>query len=271
MDDGPTSGAAPVGRDRAGTFDPMAPPATGLRIMSQFWAELAFLHWFVPPARVAAMMPARVSPDVVQDGPFAGLTPVALVPFRMVGAGFGRTRSIPYFGTFWETNVRLYSVDDGGRHGVVFASLDASRLAVVLGARATLALPYRFSRMRGYSRINRGRQELGWETRTRWPGRAGVTSRVAVRVGEPLPADDLPTFLTARWGLHTAALGRTLYVPNHHEPWGLNAAQVLLLDDNLLTAAGFPDLAARPPDHVCFSAGVRTTFGLPSLLPRTAG
>lgn len=252
-----------------GAFDRIAPPPTGPRIMSQFWADLAFLHWFVPPSAVAAMMPTRVFPDVVVHGRFAGLTPVALVPFRMVGAGFGTRPAIPYFGSFWETNVRLYSVDDGGRHGVVFRSLDASRLAVVLGARTTLSLPYRFSRMRGYCRTRDGHREYAWSTRTRWPAPAGVTSTVAVRVGGPLPADDLATFLTARWGLHTGVLGRTMFVPNHHDVWTLQQAQVLVLDDNLLSAAGFPDLAARPPDHVCFSAGIRTTFGLPRRLPRT--
>jgi uncharacterized protein YqjF (DUF2071 family) len=247
-------------------FDPDAPRPSGPRIMSQFWENLAFLHWFVPPAMAEPMMPSGARPDVVLHGRFQGLTPVALVPFRMVGAGFGNRPAIPYFGTFWETNVRLYSIDAGGRRGVVFCSLDASRLAVVLGARATLGLPYRFSRMRGYSRLRDGRSEFGWTTATRWPGPAGVRSRVVVRVGDPLSADDdLAPFLTARWGLHTAAFGRRLYVPNHHAPWTLRSAEVLLLDDGLLAAAGFPTLADRPPDHVSFSEGVRTTFGLPRL------
>ena len=245
-------------------FDPTAPLPTGPRIMSQFWQNLAFLHWFVPPATTERMMPDGARPDVVPTGRFQGLTPVALVPFRMVGAGFGNRPAIPYFGTFWETNVRLYSIDATGRRGVVFCSLDASRLSVVLGARLTLGLPYRFSRMRGYSRVRDGRPEFGWTTTTRWPGPPGVSSRVAVRVGDPLPADDgLAQFLTARWGLHTAVFGRRMYVPNHHAPWALRSAEVLLLDDGLLAAAGFPTLADRPPDHVSFSEGVRTTFGLP--------
>ena len=37
---------------------------------------------------------------------------------------------LPYFGTFAETNVRLYSVDAAGRHGVLFRSLETTRLAV---------------------------------------------------------------------------------------------------------------------------------------------
>ena len=197
-----------------------------------------------------------------RPGGFAGLTPVALVPFRMVGAGFGNGPAIPYFGTFWETNVRLYSVDATGRHGVVFCSLDASRLAVVLGARAALGLPYRFARMRGYERQHLGARELGWTARTRWPGPRGIESRIAVRVGEVLqdfPAgrlaenagsdEDLAAFLTARWGLHTAAWGRSMFIPNEHQPWTLRSAEVLLLDDGLLAAAGFPgpgEASARP-------------------------
>ena len=256
--------------------DVEAPPLTSLRVMRQSWCDLAFLHWFVPPADVAPYLPAEASPDVLPHGRFRGLTPVALVPFKMVGAGFGSGPAVPYFGTFWETNVRLYSIDAAGRRGVVFRSLDASRLAVVVGARVSLGLPYRFSRMRGYERRHLGARELGWTTRTRWPGPSGVGSRIAIRVGPvahdflvgrtdetPGGDEDLAAFLTARWGLHTALLGQSMFIPNEHEPWTLRAAEVLLLDDGLLSAAGFPDLSGRAPDHICFAEGVRTSFGLP--------
>jgi uncharacterized protein YqjF (DUF2071 family) len=256
-----------------------APALPSRPIMSQFWRDLAFLHWFVEPAAAAPFMPPGAVPDVVPDGRFSGLTPVALVPFRMVRAGLGKGPAVPYFGTFWETNVRLYSVDAAGRHGVVFRSLDASRLAVVVGARGALGLPYRFSAMRGYERQHRGARELGWTARTRWPGRRGISGRIAVRVGPVLHdfragpdtgSEDarLAAFLTARWGLHTAVLSRSLFIPNEHQPWTLRSAEVLLLDDQLLAAAGFPGLAEKPPDHVCFAEGVRTTFGLPQ---RTLG
>ncbi len=246
-----------------------APALSRPRIMTQTWADLAFLHWFVPPAAVAPYLPSGTAPDLVPGGKFAGLTPVALVPFRMVGAGFGGGPSIGYFGTFWETNVRLYSTDSTGQHGVVFRSLDASRLAVVLGARLTLALPYRFSRMRGYRRHRLGADEWAWTTQTRWPaapgpdGRTQSHSRIVIRVGEVIPTDPLAAFVTARWGLHTRVLGRTRFIPNEHGPWPLRSAELLLLDDELLGAAGFADLAGRPPDHVCFTSGVRTGFGLP--------
>ncbi|MEJ5887154.1 DUF2071 domain-containing protein [Pseudokineococcus marinus] len=244
-----------------------APPLRGPVLMGQRWCDLAFLHWAVPPERVRAWMPPGVRPDVVVGPDGEERTYVALVPFRLVGAGVGRGPAVPWLGTFWETNVRLYSVDATGRRGVVFASLDASRLGVVLGARAAFGLPYRWARLRGHERVRDGARELLWTGTTRWPAPRGARSRVAVRVGEPIADDapdaDLAAFLTARWGLHTAHLGRTWHVPNEHGTWSLRRAEVLELDDELLGAAGFGDLARRPPDHVAFAGGTTVRFGLP--------
>jgi len=238
--------------------------------MGQAWRDLTFLHWAVEPERVAPLMPPGVRPDVLD-----GVTYVGLIPFRMVGAGVGRGPGVPWAGTFLETNVRLYSVDATGRRGIVFRTLEASRLAVVLGARASFGLPYRWARMAFDDRPSPagpgeagsaalpGRQ-VAYATRGRG-ARSGVTSRVVVEVGDLLPPSEveLATFLTARWGLHETHLGRTWYVPNEHETWPLHAARVLALEDGLVAAAGFPELAGRAPDHVAFSPGVRTRFGLP--------
>jgi len=258
------------------TVEPINAVASPLRsvVMGQQWCDLAFLHWFVAPDRVQPHLPPGTRPDLVENGPYAGLTPVALVPFQMVGAGFGRGQGVPYLGTFWETNVRVYSVDTQGRRGIVFCSLDASRLAVVLAARLGLGLPYRWARMRGAERWRAGHRELVWTTSTRWPGPRGLASRIVLRVDEPLrPAEDdseLAAFVSARWGLHVAHLGRTWFVRNEHPPWPLAHAEVLVLQDDLLAAAGFPELALRPPDHVLFAEGVRTYFGLAASNTRPA-
>src|SRR5689334_10046875 len=121
---------------------PGAPALRRPRIVRQQWLDLSFLHWAVEPAAVAHFFPPGTRPDV-----FEGRTYVGLVPFRMVGTGLPHGPAVPYFGTFLETNIRLYSVDDLGRRGVVFLSLDAQRLAVVATARAVFALPYRWARM----------------------------------------------------------------------------------------------------------------------------
>ncbi|WP_129338881.1 YqjF family protein [Cellulomonas endophytica] len=229
-----------------------APALRGPALLGQVWADLAFLHRPVDPADVAAMMPAGTRPDVDAEG----RTWVGLVPFRMASAGFGRARPVPVLGTFLETNVRLYSVDDAGRHGVVFRTLETERLAVVPFARGVFGTPYRWARMR-YDRTG---DVHTWETVRRRPGRP-VRSRVVLRVGDVVEPTDLETWLTARWGLHTRWGGRTWWVPNEHAAWPLHAAEVLELDDELVADAGVAPVG--PPLRALVSPGVRTVFGLP--------
>jgi uncharacterized protein len=227
--------------------------AIGRTVFTQTWAELAFLHWAVEPGRLARYLPAGVRPDVIDGASYVGL-----VPFRMQGIGVRGSPALPYFGSFLETNVRLYSVDRQGRRGVVFVSLDASRLMPVLAARWGPGLPYLWSRMS----YRRDGDLVEYRCRRRWPGPRGAASQLRIRVGQPVEAGPLEHFLTARWGLHLATgRGRSSYWPNRHERWPLRAATVERLDDELLAAAGFGDLADRAPDSVLFSPGVHSIFG----------
>ena len=237
---------------------PEAPALTGPVMMNQDWRDLTFLHWAVEPERVAGLMPAGVRPDVLD-----GTTHVGLVPFRMVDAGIARGRGVPWAGTFLETNVRLYSVDDTGRRGIVFLSLDTDRSVVVAGARAAFGLPYRWSRMRHTVRRSDNGEVHDYRSSLRWPG-TRARSHVAVRVGPPRESTELDVFLSARWGLHVRWLGRTLHVPNAHGRWPLREAEVVALDDELLGSVGLGELAGRAPDHVAFSDGVHTEFGFPA-------
>ena len=232
-----------------------APALHGRTLTRQSWRDLTFVHWRVEPDAVAPLLPHGTRPDVLD-----GATWVGLVPFRMVGVGAGSGPGIPWLGTFPETNVRVYSVDEQGRRGVVFLTLEASRLAFVLGTRAVLAMPYAWARMR----VVEADGVLTYTSRRRWPGPRDAATRVVVRPGAPLPPGDPEAeFLTARWGLHTRAFGRTLYVPNRHETWPLQSAELVALDDTLLAACGLPGTSVRPPDSVLFSRGVRTDVGVP--------
>ncbi|MCW2811936.1 MAG: hypothetical protein JWP61_2394 [Friedmanniella sp.] len=230
-------------------------PLPGRSLLDQRWRDLTFLHWRVDPAVVAPLLPPGVRPDV-----FDSATWVGLIPFQMSQAGFGSGPGLPYVGTFPETNVRFYSVDAYGRRGVVFGSLEASRLPFVLGARAALGLNYTWSRMR----IERRDGLLTYTSRRRWPAPRGARTTIVVRPGSTVVQDDpLADFLTARYGLHTRRFGRTLYLPNTHTAWPLVTAELVALDDELLAAAGLGRLADRAPDSVLFSHGVRTRFGGP--------
>jgi uncharacterized protein YqjF (DUF2071 family) len=234
-------------------------------LMRQRWLNLSSVHWAVDPDEVAPHLPPGTRPDVLR-----GKTYVGLLPFRMVSAGVSTGPALPWLGTFLETNVRLYSVDATGRRGVVFLSLDADRLAVVLGARTTFGLPYRWAAMSYTKTPTSQGDEHSYAMRLRWPAvdDGAVTSRVVVRDRGPLQAHDdieLATFVSARWGLHVQRWGRTWYIPNEHPPWPLHRAALMTLEDQLVAVAGWPKLLDREPDLVVYSPGVSVRFGRPCL------
>ncbi|WP_245607240.1 YqjF family protein [Pseudonocardia spinosispora] len=247
----------------------LAPELGRPRLLRQQWRDVAFLHWAVRPEQVGPFLPRGTRPDVLD-----GHTYVGLVLFRMVGTGFGRGPPLPWLGTFLETNVRLYSVDETGRRGVVFLSLDADRAPIVAAARVGFGLPYRWARMRV---ADDGGALRTYTTSLRWPG-VRASSKVVIRPGEDLVTGPLESFLTARWGLHTTRFGRTWYLPNSHEPWPLRAADLVEIDDGLVASVGLRNAIAdsdgrqRRPDHVAFSPGVSAEFGRPRpATPHTRG
>ncbi len=229
----------------------VAPRLAGRASASQRWSHLMFVHWRVDAAVVAPLLPEGLVPDE-----FDGTSWVGLIPFVLDRATVFGSPPIPYFGTFVEVNVRLYAVDVYGHRGVVFVSLEASRLAAVLAARALFSIPYMWSR----TRLEVAAGEYRYTSRRHLA--AGAHTEVVVRptlrsaIGDPL-AD----FLTARWALFTRTRGRTVHLRNHHEPWELFEAELVTLDDTLLAVAGFPGLAGRAPDSVLYSPGVTTWFG----------
>lgn len=223
-------------------------------LLTQSWLDLAFLHWAVDPAEVSPLLPPGTVPDT-----FDGVTYAGLVAFRMHRVGWLGLPGVPYLGTFPETNVRLYSVDGEGRRGVVFRSLDASRLIPVAVGRAVFRLPYVWSRMT----VDRVGDTLTYTSRRRVPGPRGAHSRIGLRIGERIERPSAQEhFMTARWGMHTTLLGRPMYVPNTHPRWPLHRAQLLECTEDLLAAAGLRAPAGDPVSVLC-SPGVPVRFGRP--------
>lgn len=231
-------------------FDSVAPPLPGRAIIRQRWSELVFLHWRVDGDAVAPLLPPGTRPDLDANGD----TWVGLIPFVLSRSQFfPPLPPVPYVGTFVECNVRLYSVDDHGNHGVVFRSLEAQRLLPVLSAQLLFGLPYRWARM----------SKIGLDHRSRRLTGSHPTTHV-VAIATDIPVDtELSRFLTARWGFHEHVRGRTVWARNHHDPWQLFEATLEHLDDQLLEAAGFAGLADRAPDSVLYSPGVTTVFARP--------
>ena len=236
-------------------------------IMDQRWLDAVFLHWRIPESSAARFMPPGVEPDV-----FDGSSWVGLIGFRMKGAGIGRGPGIPYLGSFNEVNVRLYSREPDGTRGVVFLSLDADRLPVVLAARQA-GIPYVWSRIRSWGTPpgtppeGMGGGTSGYSV-SRF--RKGASSRFSV-IPDPrsVAGDPLSIHVTARFGLHSRFYGRTIQIPNTHEPWALHHADVHELQDGLISSAGIE--VGGPPESVLYSPGVRTQFGWPRVVTGSLG
>ncbi|MEE6177335.1 YqjF family protein [Mycobacterium sp. 050134] len=251
------TGAAPIdpgGESALGGYPLTAPPLLGPVTFDQRWCDVTFVHWPVRPESVGGLFPPGTRPDV-----FAGATYVGLVPFAMRSTKVGSGVDIPYFGSFLETNVRLYSIDGAGRHGVLFRSLETARLAVVPAIRLTLGVPYTWAKMR----MTRDGDRLTYRSVRRWPHR-GLRSHLTVTVGEPVAPTPLEVWLTARWGAHTRKAGRTWWVPNEHDPWPLRAAEIVELSDELVGAAGAHPAGERL--RALHSSEMRTRFGRPRVV-----
>ncbi|WP_432076390.1 YqjF family protein [Streptomyces wuyuanensis] len=234
---------------------PDAPTVIRSPLLTQWWLDLAFLHWAVDPSDVAGLLPRGTVPDTLD-----GTTYVGLVAFRMDRVGWFRLPGIPYLGTFPETNVRLYSVDAHGRRGVVFRSMDAARLVPVIMGRAGFRLPYVWSRMD----VRAQGDTISYTSTRRWPGPRGARSRITIRASEHVEEPtELEHFLTARWGMHDAFFDGVGYLPNEHPRWPLYRAELLECEEDLVLAAGLP-APDREPVSVLYSPGVPVRLGRPA-------
>lgn len=234
---------APAKRGRGQTVPVIterhAPDLPGRAVIAQRWNRAIFVHWRIDPAEVAPLLPPGTRPDVHDGSAWVGLVPFVLSEFR-----FLPLPPVPFVGSFTEINVRTYAVDDEGRRGVVFRTLEAEHLAPVLAAQALFGLPYRWAR--AGVRADGARIEY----RSRRHGGRHPSTRVRATLGTETVDTPLSRFLTARWGFHERHLGRTIWAANAHEPWPLVTAELEALDDDLVADSGFPQLAGRTPDSV---------------------
>ncbi len=169
---------------------------TGRTVAAQQWQEATFLHWRVAPEAVAPLLPPGIRPDC-----FDGSSWVGLIAFRLRGARLEPLPPVPYVGTFTEVNVRLYGIDRRGRRGVIFRSLEASRLVAVITARALFSLPYQWARTSQHN-------ENGMINYRSRRFRTGERFELSVRPDhDQLVDDELSAFLTARRALCTGRFG----------------------------------------------------------------
>jgi uncharacterized protein YqjF (DUF2071 family) len=215
--------------------------------MRQTWRDLTFLHWPYEPVLVRPLVPRHLELDL-----YDGAAWIGLVPFSITGLTLPHAPAVPWLSRFPETNVRTYVADREGRRGVWFFSLDAARLAAVLGARAAYALPYFWARMR----VDAGPQSVRYRSR-RIAG-PPAAAEIEIRPGEPIPEPTpFEIFLTARYRLFARRGRRILQTDIDHPPWPLQRAAVVSLQESLVRAAGLSDPSGSPLVHFSRRIDVR--------------
>ena len=222
-----------------------------MKVMTQQWQDLLFAHWAYEPDVVQRLLPSGVELDT-----FEGKAYVGLVPFTMRNLRLRGLPPIPTTSNFGEVTVRTY-VTSRGRSAVWFFSLDTQKLLPTLVARTAFKLPYCYGTTSvTLTGVGEG-AILTSNVARKWPHHS--SSAIAVRIGESVQPGPLENFLTSRWGLVSSSRGdRLWYGAVEHEPWPLHRAELLHLDDNLVTAAGLPRPVGEP--DLLFSPGVHTTI-----------
>ena len=207
--------------------------------MFQRWNWLTFLHWRYPRESVRALVPNELSLDTFDRAAWVGLTPFLLTSLRPPFVP-----PLPWISKFPEMNVRTYVTGPDGKPGVWFFTLEADRLAAVIAARVFYRLPYRWARIR----VRRHEQRVDYQSERQsivGPGQA----RISVVTGPPIKASAFDNFLTARYRLYTTFGKRIAFAEIEHEPWPLQAAEVLSLHQNVIQNSGVPPPEGDPTIH----------------------
>ncbi len=227
---------------------------------AQRWRHLLFLHW---PIDLVALRP--LVPEGLEIDTFEGQAYVGLIPFAMHDVRPLRwLPPVPTAAAFPEANVRTY-VRRGDAAGVFFFSLDAGSALAVLGARASVFLPY----YRAEMRVDADGPTVRYRSRRVSFGPRPAELEASCTVGAaqgPAAPGTLAHFLVERYRLFSVApTGHLLETSVRHAPYPLHAVKVDHVDQSLTTAAGLRHGAERAPD--LYSPGVDVDV----LLPRPLG
>jgi uncharacterized protein YqjF (DUF2071 family) len=163
---------------------------------------------------------------------------------------------------FHEVNVRTYVHREGRDPGVWFFSLDASSAIAVAAARAAYKLPYFHSNIEftasqgpiptidfGSKRDDPSGPQPA-HGRLRYQPMDGV-----VQTASP---GTIEHFLVERYILYTADADRRLYRARvHHQPYPIQRAEILELDETLIWAAGIKRSEAIPLRHYAGEVNVK--------------
>ena len=203
-------------------------------VMYQRWEELLFLHWPVEPQIVAKVLPPGLGVDTYKGKAWLGV-----VPFSMRGVRPRFLPAVPGLSSFPELNLRTYVVDELGRPGVWFYSLDTPKHLPNWIARTFFHLNYRFARIqvkdKGGSRSYRSELWMGtdWDVPQEYEWE---------RIGEPFTAEagSLDFFLAERYRLfaYNDAKAQLMTGQVHHQAYPLQQVNLKRYSKRIFTLNG---------------------------------
>ena len=221
-------------------------------VMYQRWEELLFIHWPVDVGDLAQYLPPGLSVDT-----YNGKAWIGIVPFTMCGVRPRFLPPVPGVSSFPELNVRTYVIDDRGRPGVWFFSLDTPKRIPNWIARTFFHLNYRLARMRvkeeGPWRIYHS--ELCNQSGTDKTQEYIWKRKEKQFLAEP---STLEFFLVERYRLfaYSKKTSRLLTGKVHHEPYPLQSAELVRYTKGLFTSNALMQPNGDPVS-VLASSGVK--------------
>lgn len=237
----------------APTLEPDATP-----LLRQNWHHLLFLHWEVPPDELQRLVPPELTIDT-----FDGKAYVGLVPFTMTGVRPILTPPLPWISAFHEINVRTYVHHKGANPGVWFFSLDASSTLAVAAARAAYHLQYYFSDIE-FVLTPDANPMIDFTSHRNDPNAAANPAKARIRyapmegITTPATPGTIEHFLVERYILYAADEHHQLWRARvHHQPYPIQRADVIDLDETLVWAAGITRAQTLPLRHYAREVNVK--------------
>jgi uncharacterized protein YqjF (DUF2071 family) len=208
----------------APTLEPDAPV-----VMHQNWHHLLFLHWEIRPEELQRLVPADLTIDTFEGNAYVGL-----VPFTLTGVRPILTPPLPWISNFHEINVRTYVHNRGRDPGIWFFSSTDQAIPTIA-----------FSAHRN-------------DPRGDMPANAAIRYRAMEGAINQAHPGTLEHFLVERYILYTIDDNHRLHRARvHHQPYPLQRAEVLEMDETLIWAAGIRRADTHPLRHYASEVNVK--------------
>ncbi|WP_135122138.1 YqjF family protein [Jeotgalibacillus proteolyticus] len=223
-----------------------SPLPKGPWLLTQRWEHLLFMHYPVLKERLQELVPKELEIDT-----FKGQAWITVIPFKVSDMRLRYLPPFPYLNTYLELNVRTY-VKRKGRTGIYFFSLDADKMAAVLGARAG-TLPYYYAKMK----MQQDNGRFYFESIRKDVSGAALKGSYRRDSAPYFPKKDgLDFWLLERYYLWSYKKGQLFCLGIHHKRWEVSEVKAEISSHQLVPFLPGEELPKQPLMHYAESKRV---------------